>query len=152
MTNKLLILIAATFTFVIGPAYAQTDNITISSQWARASIGTIRPTAAYLTITNTGKDAVILDSIETKIAEMAHIHNSITNAKGISSMAPAGEIRIEPNQSVTLQPSGLHIMLMDLQRPLIKGDSFELTLIFENGQQITTDVPVLAISARGPRE
>ncbi len=152
MINKLLILIAVTVTFVNIPAYAQTRDVTITRQWARASIGTMRPTAAYLTITNNGKDAVILDRIKTKIAAMAHIHNSTTNAKGISSMAPAGEIRIEPNQSVTLQPSGLHIMLMDLQRPLIKGDSFELTLIFKNGQHITTDVPVLAISARGPKE
>ena len=42
-------------------------------------------------------------------------------------------------------------MLMNLQQPLVEGDSFSLVLVFEDGE-VSIDVPVLGIAARGPEE
>ena len=62
----------------------------------------------------------------------------------------SGEIEIAPGESVSLEPGGLHAMLMRLQRPMAKGESFSLTLDFSDGGEIVVEVPILGIAARGP--
>lgn len=81
---------------------------------------------------------------------MPEIHQTSTTAEGVSSMAPAGEIVIAPGEAVSLEPGGLHAMLMRLQRPMAKGESFSLMLDFSDGGEITVEVPILSIAARGP--
>ena len=65
-------------------------------------------------------------------------------------MAPAGEITISPGESVSLEPGGLHAMLMRLQMKMVEGETFPLTLNFADGGSLTVDVPILGIASRGP--
>ena len=129
---------------------AGSEDIVVEDAWARASIGTNRPGAAYMTLRNTGIDPVTLLGLETPIALMPDIHETKTDANGVSSMAPAGEITIPPGESVALEPGGLHAMLMQLQTKMVKGETFPLTLTFSDGGMVTVDVPILSIAARGP--
>ena len=103
------------------PALAGSEDVVVESAWSRASIGTSRPGAAYMTVRNRGEDAVTLTKIATPLAMMPEIHESKTNSDGVSSMAPAAEITIEPGQSVALEPGGLHAMLMKLQEPMTEA-------------------------------
>ena len=48
---------------------------------------------------------------------------------------PAGE-------TVTLEPGGYHVMLLDLATPLATGDEFDLTLDFETADDLTITVVV----------
>ena len=129
---------------------AGSEDIVVEGAWARASIGTNRPGAAYMTLRNRGDDPVTLLGLETPIALMPSIHETKTDANGISSMAPASEITIPPGESVALEPGGLHAMLMQLQIKMAKGETFPLTLTFSDGGTVTVDVPILGIAARGP--
>lgn len=143
----------AAFALSIGlsaPVLAGADEIVVENAWSRASIGTNRPGAAYMTIRNTGDEAVTVTGIRTDIAEMPEIHQTSTNEQGVSSMAPAGDIEIAPGASVALEPGGLHAMLMRLQQPMTKGESFALTLIFADGEEMSVEVPIYGIAARGP--
>ena len=88
-------------------AFAGSEDVAVDSAWARASIGVNRPGAAYMTIHNTGDEAVTLTGIRTDLAMMPDIHRTSTNAEGVSSMAPAGEIEIAPGEAVSLEPGGL---------------------------------------------
>jgi copper(I)-binding protein len=81
---------------------------------------------------------------------MPDIHQTTTDANGVSSMASVGEITIPPGERVSLEPGGLHAMLMRLQTPMIEGEVFFMTLIFDDGGAVTIDVPILGIAARGP--
>ena len=132
------------------PAIAGSEDIVVEDAWARASIGVNRPGAAYMTIRNTGEEAVTLTGLRTDLAMMPAIHQTSTNAEGVSSMATAGEIEIAPGEAVSLEPGGLHAMLMRLQRPMAEGESFSLTLDFSDGGEIMVEVPILGIAARGP--
>jgi hypothetical protein len=134
-----------------GLALAGSQDVVVEDAWARASIGINRPGAAYMTIRNTGDEAVTLIGISTPLAMMPEIHETTTNADGVSSMAPAGEITIAPGDSAELAPGGFHAMLMRLQEPMEEGDSFPLTLNFSDGGAVTVDVPILGIAARGPK-
>ena len=132
------------------PVLAGSEKVVVEGAWSRASIGTSRPGAAYMTIRNTGDEAVTLTAIRTDVAMRPQIHRSSTNDQGVSSMAPAGEIEIAPGDMVALQPGGLHAMLMGLQRPMTEGETLSLTLEFTDGGEVTVEVPILGIAARGP--
>jgi len=151
--NKLTIPLLATLTALAltsGVALAGSEDVVVEDAWARASIGVNRPGAAYMTIRNTGDEAVTLTGISTPLAMMPEIHESKTNAEGVSSMAPAGELTIAPGEAAELAPGGLHAMLMQLQEPMTEGDSFPLTLSFSDGGYVAVEVPILGIAARGP--
>jgi len=132
-------------------ALAGSNDIIVEKPWSRATIGTARPGVAYMIIRNDGSTPVTLSALRTEGARMAQIHQTSTNEQGVSSMAPAGDIVIQPGAFVALEPGGLHAMLMNLQQPLAEGSSFSLVLGFKDGE-VSIDVPVLGFAARGPEE
>lgn len=145
--------ILAVFLMILGvsaPALAGSEDVVVEDAWSRASVGVSRPGAAYMTIRNTGDEAVTLTGLATPLAKMPEIHETMTNTEGVSSMAPAGEIMIAPGESVALEPGGRHAMLMQLQKPMTDGQSFPLTLIFSDDNEMTVNVPILGVAARGP--
>ena len=126
-------------------------NLIIEQPWARASIGTSRPGAAYLTIRNQGMVPDKLVSVSTEAAARAEVHETVTE-DGLTRMRPAGEVGIPPEASVSFAPGGKHIMLMDLRDPLVRGKKFMLFLTFERAGEIPVWVPILGIGSRGPEE
>jgi copper(I)-binding protein len=121
----------------------------IDTPWARASIGTARPGAAYVTIRNTGDEPDRLVGIETPVAARPEVH-AMEEKDGVMKMRPAGPLEIPPGREVRLEPGGLHIMLMQLQEPLKEGGQMPLTLVFEQAGEITVTALVGAIGAREP--
>lgn len=150
MKSKLLAFATALLVASPGLLFAGSDDIVVEQPWSRASIGTSRPGVAYLTIRNTGAEAMTLTGLRTEVAMMPQVHRTSTDANGISRMAPADDIEIAPGASVALEPGGLHAMLMKLQLPLKQGESYPLTLVFRDGSEVTVAVPILGIGARGP--
>ena len=132
------------------PAFAGSEDVVVEGAWSRASIGTNRPGAAYMTVRNTGTDAITLTGIETDLAMRPEVHRTSTNDEGVSSMAPAGDLDIAPGAAVALEPGGLHAMLMMLQRPMVEGETFEMMLNFSDGGTVALEVPILGMAARGP--
>lgn len=129
---------------------AEIMDISIENPWARASIGKKRPSAAYMKIRNNSTASVVLKSVSTPLAMRSEIHRTTLNEVGTSSMAHAGEIIIAPKEVIALEPGGLHVMLMDLQSLMKEGESFPLTLLFSNDVTVVVNVPIMAISSRGP--
>jgi len=151
VTLKSLVATALTVAGFVGVAMAEESTVVVEDAWARASIGINRPGAAYMTVRNMGEDTVILTGLRTDLAMMPEIPLTSTNQQGVSSMTPAGEIEIAPGEVAALEPGGLHAMLMRLSRPMVEGETFALTLVFGDGDEITVDVPILGIAARGPK-
>jgi copper(I)-binding protein len=57
-------------------------------------------------------------------------------------MRPVKAIEVAPGEPAVLKPGGLHVMLMGLKAPLVKGQSFPLTLVFEKAGKIEIEVPI----------
>ncbi|MCX7619288.1 MAG: copper chaperone PCu(A)C [Acidimicrobiales bacterium] len=57
-------------------------------------------------------------------------------------MKPVDAIELPAGKTVELKPGGLHVMLIDLTKPLETGSSFELTLRFEKAGTKTVTVTV----------
>lgn len=150
--TKGAIAISVILSGLVGTAFAQTETMVVDDAWSRASVGMNRPGAAYMKIRNMGENTEILTSLRTDLAMMPEIHLTSTNDEGVSSMTPAGEIEIAPGEAVALEPGGLHAMLLRLQRPMVEGETFSLILVFADGDEMTVEVPILGIAARGPED
>lgn len=153
--NMIMKSLIATAIIVAGfatTAQAEEPTVAVEKAWARASIGTNRPGAAYMIIRNLGDEMKVLTGLRTDLAMMPSIHLTVTNSEGVSSMTPAGEIEIAPGDAVALEPGGLHAMLMRLQQPMVEGEVFSLTLVFADSGEVTVEVPILGIAARGPED
>ena len=143
---------ALTLLIVASPLLAGGEDVVIEDAWSRASIGTSRPGVAYMTLRNTGAEPVVVTGLRTDLAMMPMIHATTTDAQGVTRMSHMEAVEIAAGYTVALEPGGLHVMLMDLQRPMVEGESYTLTVIFADGTEATVDVPILGIAARGPAD
>ena len=84
-----------------------------------------------------------LMSASTSAAAAMHFHFTEVE-DGTSRMLPVeGGIVLPPRGATTLEPSGLHVMLMSLTGPLLAGDTVEVTLQFQRAGTVVIQVPVL---------
>lgn len=134
------------------PVLAEDGSIVVEGAWSRASIGMNRPGVAYMTLRNAGDTPMVITDLRTDLAMMPMIHSSTTDAQGVTRMAHVEDVEIAAGETVALDPGGLHVMLMDLQRPMLEGDNFILSLILANGSEVSVEVPILGIAARGPAD
>ncbi len=63
---------------------------------------------------------------------------------GVMRMSALRELALPAGKPVALQPSGYHVMLMDLTRPLHEGDVVPLTLTVEDAAGHRSKVDVQA--------
>ncbi len=146
---SLALIISAPATLSVAQERVRHGDLVIEKPWARASIGTSRPAAAYLTIRNEGKITDTLLRIYTALSTQAEVH-AVTDNNGVMGMSPAGQISIPARGSISLAPGGLHIMMMGLKAPLVKGQAIEITLSFERAGDITVSAPILGPGATQP--
>jgi len=139
----------------------ETAGPTISGAWARNSPMEATNGAAYLVVKGGATDdAVVAASVDAGIAGKVELHETVmasSDAMGSTTMpasgdamssttlAPAMEMRpvesipVPAGETVELEPGGLHIMLLDLAKPLEVGDTFDLTVTFEQaGEQVVS--------------
>ena len=136
-----------------GPALAadyDVGSIHISQPWARATPKGASSGAAYMTITNRGSTPDRVSCVSSDISGQCQIH-SMTMDNGVMKMRPVeGGLEIKPGETVTLRPSGFHVMLVDLKQPLQQGKMAEATLKFENAGTVKVEFPIAAIGASAP--
>ena len=130
---------------VAAPAFA--GGIQVEGAWARASIGTERPGVAYMKIRNNGQGADRLIGAKTPVAKHAMVHESLIR-DGVRKMRPAENIELAPGGTAVLEPGGLHLMLSILQKRLMEGDAFPLTLTFEHAGEVRVYVTVAGMGAK----
>jgi periplasmic copper chaperone A len=148
--------VAAVLAFALSAGFVQAEpvrqgDLEVDAAWARASIGTSRPGAAYFTVRNLGDEADRLTGLSSPVSAMPMLHET-TLSEGVSRMAHVEAAEIPAGGELTLEPGGMHVMLMELTTPLKEGATFPLTLTFEAGGEITVEVPVFGPGATGPAE
>jgi copper(I)-binding protein len=114
-------------------------EITIDEPYARAAIPN---GAVFMELVNEGAVDDVLISAETEVANNVELHESKIDEAGVMRMSPVPNIPVPAGGSATLQPGGLHVMLMGLNRELAVGDTFSVTLNFEKSSPKTIEVEV----------
>lgn len=104
-------------------------SLVVENPWARESV--TRTGAAYLVVRNEGDAADRLIGVAAEVADRAEVHSSVVE-DGVMRMRAVGSIEVPAGGAAVLEPGGLHVMLIGLKAPLVEGESFGLTLSFEN--------------------
>ncbi len=137
-----------------GPAAAQditAGRLVIRHPWTRATPRGAEVAGGYLTIVNKGSAPDRLVGGSLAAAEGFGLHE-MTNDGGVMKMRPTGPLDIPPGASLTLAPSGRHIMFTGLKHGLKQGEAVAGTLVFEHGGTVPVQFTIESIGAKGPAE
>lgn len=147
--KKILIFVLLLLTPAPLPVTAHEDGshegLEISQAWARKTGSRTASAAVYFEIKNTSDEAETLLSVSSARAGMATIHRSFEQ-DSIMRMEMQGEQKIAPGKTINFEPGGMHIMLMRLDKPLLQGQIFPVTLTFEHAGDVTVYVEVTGIA------
>ncbi|MEE8497906.1 MAG: copper chaperone PCu(A)C [Acidimicrobiia bacterium] len=138
--------VAAVFAALMLVASACGDDdggITIEGEWARTSPAAVTNGAAYLQLTAAEDDALIGVSVDSSIAGMAQIHEVVMDTDGAMQMQQVASIPLPAGETVSLEPGGFHVMIMNLAAPFESGQKFDVTLQFEVMGEVVVEVEVM---------
>ncbi len=122
-------------------AEQQEKTITVNDAWSRELPPTAPVGAAFLHIENHSALPDRLISANSSIAEVTELHAHIHEGD-VMRMVKVEAIDIPAHSQLTLEPGGYHIMLIDLQKPLVAGEQLPLTLQFEQAGTIDLIVEI----------
>lgn len=123
-------------------AATETATFTVDGAWARTSPMEATMGAIYLNVTSTMDDALVGAAVSTDIAAMTQVHETLMNADGTMSMQEIASVPMTANTPLALAPGGYHIMLLELVKPLVVGETITVTLTFASGGTTTVDAVV----------
>lgn len=119
-----------------------TPTITVTNQWARTSPMATDMGAAYMTINSDADDELIGAKVDSSIAMMTEIHETVMGDGDTMKMQEVEKIDIKSGTPTELKPGGYHVMLMKLKSPLKTESTLAVTLTFAKAGDIVVDVPV----------
>lgn len=101
-------------------------------------------TGAFMTLTNASGEAYALTAAHSDIAGVTELHE--TSMQGdMMQMQKVEKIDIPANGSVELKPGSFHVMLIQLQKPAVEGETESITLTFSDNSQTTIEAPIANI-------
>jgi len=149
MKNRIKLLTAAMLTAAFLPVSgALAGDIDIENPWARASAGPAKAGAAFMEIKNDSVTADRVTGASADVSEAVELHTHIRDGD-VMRMRQVEFIEVPANGAVELKPGGLHVMFLGLKAPLKEGETFPLTLTFENADDMTVEVEVKKAGAMG---
>lgn len=146
--------------------------VEIESAWARSTAPTATAGAAYMEITSDSDREIIGASVPEDVAGRVELHETVAaddrgmgdadgetdmdhgdhgamrgdeggmDGMGGMTMKEVTQIDLPAGETVVLEPGGLHVMLLELPDPLESGETFALTLQFDDGSTQEVDVEV----------
>lgn len=119
---------------------ADANALEAREAWARpADSGAM--SAVYFTLGNAGSEADTLVGVASDVAARTEMHISMQHGRTMH-MSPVTSLPVPAADSVAFRPLGAHVMLMDLHRPLVVGDSLRVTLRFQSGRTVEVNAGV----------
>jgi copper(I)-binding protein len=119
--------------------------VTIERAWSPETIPGRSNGVVYLDITNSSDEVIQLTSVSSENARKASLHESLLE-DGVMKMRSLSSMTIPPGETVSLEPGGKHVMLMDLKSPFEVGNFHPLVLNFSKGQSHEVGVVVFPLS------
>ncbi|MBC7944774.1 MAG: copper chaperone PCu(A)C [Burkholderiales bacterium] len=129
------------------------EVVTVTDAWVRATAPGQTVTGAFLEISSPVRVRIV--GVESEIAESAEIHLSAMD-NGVMKMREVEKIEVPANQALRFAPGGYHIMLIDLKKPLARGDKVPLAIKLERADktriEVSFEATVRAIGEEPPNK
>lgn len=129
------------------PSYKAGD-LTITTPWSRATPGSARVAGGFFQLLHRGTQPDrLVSAYAPDIAGRVEIHET-TLIDGVMRMREKEDgIALPAGATTEFRPGGLHVMFMDLKRPLKEGERFKADLVFEKAGTVPVEFTVRAMGA-----
>ena len=146
-----LVLLAALATSAPAEEY-KAGSLIIDHPWTRATPKGASVAGGYVKITNTGATPDRLTGGSAEVSRKFEIHEMSMDG-GVMKMRELKDgLEIPPGATVELKPGSYHIMMMNLSRPLAKGDKVKGSLTFEKAGKVDVEFAVEALGGMPAKE
>jgi copper(I)-binding protein len=134
-------LLALPALFATAPLYA---DVIVEDAWIRGLPPGVPNASAYMTLTNTGTEAVVLTGATSPIAGSVMLHGTM-NHDGVLHMMQLESAAIPAGAELKLESGGMHLMLTELKAAPTPGTEVELILQFADGTSQALQLPVRSV-------
>jgi copper(I)-binding protein len=117
------------------------DAPAVSSAWVRQVPPAARMTAGYLVLSNPGPEPLVVVGAESPLFAAVEIHGTLME-DGMARMRQQDSVTVAPGESVSFEPGGLHLMLMQPVAAIPTEGQVDLSLLLEDGKRIDFSAPV----------
>ncbi len=116
-------------------------TVAVHDAWTRPLPPGAPSGAVYLRLHNPGRadTAVVAATSPAAAAVELHAHQV---QDGVARMRPVSTMPLPAGGQLELAPMGHHVMLIDLQQPVVEGGSLPLALVFDDGSTLDLRVSV----------
>jgi hypothetical protein len=113
---------------LLAAAAAAQGQVEARAAWARATVQGQTTAGAYMQLTSSERASLV--GAESPAAASVEIHETRMEGK-VMRMRALSRLELLPGKTVELKPGGYHIMLLELKRPLKKGEVVPIRLKLE---------------------
>jgi len=131
--------------FLAMPAWAQ---VSVEKPWSRATPPGAKVGAGFMQLRNAGAAERVVGA-SSPVAGRVEMHITVRDGD-VMKMREVKSFEIPAGGGFELKPGGAHLMLVDLKRPLKKGEKVPLTLKLEKGGELKMELSVEEMGARQP--
>jgi copper(I)-binding protein len=118
--------------------------IEVSNAWVRAMPPVMKQSSAFFTLTNNSDKTITFTDAKSDSFDQVMIHQ-IVRKDDMVGMEPLEKLILGPKQSLELSPQGIHLMLMQRNKPLKVGDKVRINLCsMEMKTCLVIKVPVVS--------
>ncbi|NDV00852.1 copper chaperone PCu(A)C [Pseudoroseicyclus tamaricis] len=126
----------------------QAGDLTLTGAFSRATLPNAPVGGGFLTIANDGAEDDRLVAAASPVAGRTEIHEMLMDGDVMRMRELEDGLPIPAGESVSLEPGGIHLMLMELGDPLVEGTQVPMTLTFQQAGEVEILLDVGAINAR----
>lgn len=116
------------------PTPTPQQQFVVSDAWTRTSSTPQNFTTVYMTIQNNSVNPCEIVAVSSHMANSIQIVQSFVDEDGVSKSAVLDKILIPANSTITLQPSGIHIVLYKLKTSIKIGMKVPVSLYLKDGR------------------
>jgi len=132
---------AIAVTALVATVLAAQTTLRIAGAWVREPVPGRSMAAAYAVVENAGSAAVEIVAVSADVAGTVELHE-MARSGDMMKMSPLPGITIPAKGKVALEPGGLHLMLLELKKPLKEGDVVALTFTTRSGANVRATAAV----------
>ncbi len=145
MKKTAVILVVVMALLITGAGYANCGHhqkdYSIEDAWIPEAPPVVKVLAGFMKIGNPTDQTQVLLGAESLAFEKIEMHRTVME-EGMAKMIQQKEIEIPAEGEVEFAPGGLHLMLINPNKPLKAREKITITLRFEGGKSIPVSFAV----------
>ena len=127
--------------FLLSACRAQ-EGITVHDAWMRQTAQGDNG-AVYFVLHNDSGETDELVEASSNVTESVEIHeSSMAEGTDVMQMNQVFSVPLDRGTEVAFEPGGLHLMLVNISRDLVVGETVKVTLHFKNHEDVPVNVSV----------